>query len=427
MAVLNFVSIFDTIALHVMTDFPHKVCLNLDRRHDRWERVERRFAHSGIGRVERFSAIDGRAADPPSTWRGSAGAFGCLASHLAVVRKARHAGWPSVLIFEDDVVFAPDAGTHLGQVTDRMPDGWHMFSLGGLHQQAPVPVADGLVRATALCSTHAYVVRHTLYDAFIALNEKAERPVDLNNVLLQQEYDCYCAMPHLAWQEAGFSDVRECEQNFWMIRESLTSGRGERDRMLRSTAVVLAHHAGARADVLRFVAKHYAESTPEADLVVVETGRRPALKTGMLPAGCDYRFVPSREPEAARQDAFDAGYRATRAESVVFADGDCLPPRPRDLICGIQVSQRHDMVGFYEELVTFGPATTRRVLAEMSLESAHLEAENRRGEPLPITGSACLLKRADLDVHGGWTGAVAALGDTGVFRCPVRGVRLDGG
>ena len=111
---------------------------------------------------------------------------------------------------------------------------------------------------------------------------------------------------------------------------------------------------------------------------------------------------------------------------MVFADGDCLPPLPRDLISGIQISRRHDVVGFCDQLVTLGPEQTRRILVGTSLEAAHLEAAGRRGEGLPLAATSCLLRRGHLEDFGGWSGAVEALGGADVFRCPVPGVRLGG-
>src|ERR1044071_2722383 len=90
--------------------FPHKVCVNLEKRRDRWERMCARFAEHGIEGVERFPALDVRELLPPPTWTASRGAYGCLRSHVAVVERARRENWPSVLIFEDDAVLDPQFG-----------------------------------------------------------------------------------------------------------------------------------------------------------------------------------------------------------------------------------------------------------------------------------------------------------------------------
>ena len=87
--------------------FPHKACINLDRDLDSWERLQAALTRHGIRGIRRFSAVDGRRLELPATWRHSAGAYGCLLSHLQVVCDARKRGLPSLLILEDDVVFDP--------------------------------------------------------------------------------------------------------------------------------------------------------------------------------------------------------------------------------------------------------------------------------------------------------------------------------
>src|ERR1700686_380480 len=86
--------------------FPHRVCINLDRRPERWERMRERFAKVGLGSVERVAAVDGGKLAVPAAWPESAGAYGCLQSHLAVVRQARAQNRESVLIIRDDGLFA---------------------------------------------------------------------------------------------------------------------------------------------------------------------------------------------------------------------------------------------------------------------------------------------------------------------------------
>ena len=62
--------------------FPHKVCINLDRDRDSWERLQPALTRHDIRGVRRVSAVDGSRLELPATWRHSAGAYGCLLSHL---------------------------------------------------------------------------------------------------------------------------------------------------------------------------------------------------------------------------------------------------------------------------------------------------------------------------------------------------------
>jgi hypothetical protein len=48
------------------TFFPYTVCINLDRRLDRWAHMEAQFAQHHIGPVIRLSALDGETVPIPS-------------------------------------------------------------------------------------------------------------------------------------------------------------------------------------------------------------------------------------------------------------------------------------------------------------------------------------------------------------------------
>ena len=93
----------ETTARHAATGgindvFPYKVCINLDRRGARWQQMQLKFERSGIHSVHRFSGFDGEKVPLPANWAHTPGAYGCLLSHLHVVREARRLGMASVLV-----------------------------------------------------------------------------------------------------------------------------------------------------------------------------------------------------------------------------------------------------------------------------------------------------------------------------------------
>lgn len=48
--------------------FPHKLCISLDRRPERWREMQRKFEQHGIHSVRRFSALDGENLKLPAKW-----------------------------------------------------------------------------------------------------------------------------------------------------------------------------------------------------------------------------------------------------------------------------------------------------------------------------------------------------------------------
>lgn len=188
--------------------FPYKVCINLDRRPQRWERMKQRFAQHGITPVERVSATDGLTIAVPDSWPYSPGHYGCLQSHLAVLRSARESKLPNILIFEDDCIFDPEFNRKFPRYFDQLPGDWHLLFFGGRHFEDPIRVSDNVARAKMTYLTHAYALNSSLYDVLIELCEQGARAIDDYTAELQKDFNCYCFMPDLIWQERIDSDTR---------------------------------------------------------------------------------------------------------------------------------------------------------------------------------------------------------------------------
>ena len=153
-----------------------------------------------------------------SFWSFSPGAYGCLLSHLEVVRDARSRGLRNILVFEDDVELDPQFQEKFARYVRELPPDWDMLFLGAFHDAQPIPVSRHVHRITRADSTFAYGLNHTMFDTFIASNSIAQFPVDVNNRQLQKEFHCYCFMPHLAWVKPVYSDAQERFANHWYLK-----------------------------------------------------------------------------------------------------------------------------------------------------------------------------------------------------------------
>jgi GR25 family glycosyltransferase involved in LPS biosynthesis len=188
--------------------FPYKVCINLDRRPERWERMKARLAHHGIGPVARFPAVDGLTINIPDAWPYTPGHYGCLQSHLAVLRLARENKAPNILIFEDDCIFDAEFNQKFPHYINQLPGDWDLLFLGGRHFEDPIKVSDNIAKAKMTYLTHAYVLNRSTYDALIDLCESGLRAIDDYTADLQKDFNCYCFVPDLVWQERLDSDTR---------------------------------------------------------------------------------------------------------------------------------------------------------------------------------------------------------------------------
>jgi glycosyl transferase, family 25 len=246
--------------------FHHKACINLDRDADSWARLQATLTRHDIRGVRRFSAVDGSRLELPATWRHSAGAYGCLLSHLQVVRDARKRGLPSLLILEDDVQFDPSFSEKFPVFMRGVPADWDMVLFGALHREDPVPVAENVVRIRKAYSTYAYVLRDSIFDAFIAANDGSSSQVDVTNGLLQSNHNCYGFAPNLAWVESRYSPVQERMADHWYLRESVVLLGSQMDRILQRTVVIIAHRApngsATEGQNVGFLTRFYAELLP---------------------------------------------------------------------------------------------------------------------------------------------------------------------
>ena len=216
--------------------------------------MQEEFARHGIQSVQRFPAVDGVVVERPAWWTHTAGAYGCLLSHLAVVSEARDSGAPHVLIFEDDAVLDPEFQEKFSRFIKEVPDDWDMLYFGALHKDEPVKISEHVGRITKANSTFAYALKRTVFDEFIALNARAEHVLDMNSYHLQQRFNCYCFMPNLAWVAAEYSDVQNRIERHWYLEKSLVLFGAEMDRLLSQTTIVL-----AKSKNVDFLRRYYEE------------------------------------------------------------------------------------------------------------------------------------------------------------------------
>jgi glycosyl transferase, family 25 len=351
------------------TSFPYRVCINLDRRPERWKRMESRFSAFNLGPVERFAAVDGSKMPIPSNWPESPGAYGCLQSHLSIVRKARAEGRESVLIIEDDVLL--DEGFHekFTARVQNLPRNWDMLFFGCLHHDPPDPVASGIGRLRGSFSTFMYAVRHTVYDAFIRLNSRDKQAVDRNNTILQRLFHCYCFLPHLAWVDDSYSDAQGLQTSHWYIKESMVLRGREVETMEKRTALILLYRGRNERSLrnLRYLVSHYGALF---EVLIVELDDHQSLDRTALPANCDYRFLKAEENDRAveRIASLAAGLERYQREKeyFIFNEGNVVCSR-MEMRANLIKCLQYDMVSSFESYIDLNQADSDRLIDRLSL------------------------------------------------------------
>ena len=342
--------------------FPHKVCINLDRRPHRWQEMQRKFEQHGIHSVQRFSALDGDELKLPTNWIHTPGAYGCLLSHLQVVREARQRGLPSVLIFEDDVVFDVQLETKLAACIGQLPSDWDMLFFGALHKDEPTKVSENIARITQANSTYACALRSTVFDAFIELNSQTEEVLDNNSLLLQQKFNCYCFMPHLAWVETDYSDAQQRLVDHWYLEESLVLFGPQVDRLLSETTLVFAHGAGRATENLMYLVQYYDKFfSSYIAVIIVEQGAQPTVNPATLTKNCKYVFLQDEGPFD-RERCFRTGISHSDPGRmfVILSDSD-IYLETLDIRANLRMCERYDYVTGFSKIIDLSNETSLRL------------------------------------------------------------------
>lgn len=198
--------------------FHNVFCINLPRRTDRYAQALAEFKKHGIY-VEFVNGVDGRqlsnekllqykSADDTQVSRGD---IGCTLSHFKVLELAKKKGLLNYCVFEDDVELADNFNERIKEIMPYVPDDYDMLYFGGNHNLPVIKVNEHIARMQRTFTTHAMVIKHTVYDALAEIWSKNEK-VDVGISSLHSKFNCYVVTPHIAFQRESYSDILEREQ-----------------------------------------------------------------------------------------------------------------------------------------------------------------------------------------------------------------------
>jgi hypothetical protein len=188
--------------------------INLNRRTDRREEIEAECRKMGIS-IERFPAIE--------HWFAG---FGCLQSHLAVLKLARERGYPTATIFEDDFQFLVSKD-EFEEVLSKVPDNFDVLMLSYNLFKAQ-QYNDTFGKVIEVQSASGYIVHNRFYDKLIANLQEAV--VLFGNNLSRAGFDVYIndqywkrLQPSANWlyslkriglQRPSYSDLEKTHVNY---------------------------------------------------------------------------------------------------------------------------------------------------------------------------------------------------------------------
>lgn len=204
--------------------FDKIVCINLDRRTDRWKKCQTQFKEFNL-KVERFSAIDGK--ELTQKTRLKSGELGALLSHLKIIESAKKDNLKNILILEDDVEFNKNINELFFQYKSQIPT-WDFLYFGGNHamnnhymhpSKCPIKISNNIYKIREAYAIHCYAVSSNLYDELLNLYNKMERPIDVLYSEIQPRVNSYIIIPPLAWQRPDYSDIMEQDVDYSFLKK----------------------------------------------------------------------------------------------------------------------------------------------------------------------------------------------------------------
>lgn len=181
--------------------FDKIVCINLDRRTDRWAECEVEIRKQpSLLKMERIAAVD----------NPTAAAQGCLESHLNVLKMLiNHPTWRNMLVFEDDFQSRYDELDGMfSMMVKQVPVDWDMLYLGGMYGEPPLRrIARHVIKPGRFMQTGAYAITKQFAAKHYG---KLGLPIDASYAGLHtEENNCFVFQPRLFVQRKSYSDVEQ--------------------------------------------------------------------------------------------------------------------------------------------------------------------------------------------------------------------------
>lgn len=220
----EFYEIFDN-SFNINQYFDKIYCLNLDRRLDRWNKVNKQFSKLKIN-VERWSAIDGDAISDdllnlynPNNIKGeeaskkgiveNKNAIACLLSHIEIIKNAKYNNYERILIFEDDILFSKHFENKISKIKNI---DWKLLYLGASQfDWSNINIDKDYYLCNKTLGTFAYAIDRSIFDEVIQVLENRKKSVDNSLAEVQSNNKKFSKtlFPNIVISDVFESDIRE--------------------------------------------------------------------------------------------------------------------------------------------------------------------------------------------------------------------------
>ena len=167
--------------------------------------MEQKFNQLGIN-VQRWRATDSKEVQIPSDsakcrFDNANAIYACALSHISLIKHAQQEKMEYVVIFEDDIEFAPNFLEEVNKIGSL----WDMFMLGG-HGGARYPRGDYFM-VEHCAGTYGYILNYCLYSSILDIWDYHLGIDELYGDFIQPFNIALAKIPWLVTTFPNFSDV----------------------------------------------------------------------------------------------------------------------------------------------------------------------------------------------------------------------------
>lgn len=203
--------------------FDKIIVVNLDRRKDRWNKIEKQFKELNITNYLRVSAIDPTQSENnikiPSNFYDTPGAYGMLCSARKVLLIAKRNNYKRILLLEDDIIFHNKFNKLFEQKTKNIPNNWLLYYLGtSLHNwriKERCNIKEHYMHAQGtIAGAFAVGIDHRVYDMLLYYATFGNLSWDIGPLtLVNKKYliNSIIVQPYLVIADTRNSDIREAK------------------------------------------------------------------------------------------------------------------------------------------------------------------------------------------------------------------------
>jgi len=160
------------------------------------------------------------------------GQWGCLMSHINILKKSIYENYNNIIIFEDDVVFIREKSVLsniINNIKILMESKWKIIYLGATqYDWENVDIKNYYYKANKTTGSFAILLNKDIFSELLDKYEELNNPVDHCLMYFQEKYkdECFVIYPNLVIANLEKSNIGEnrkneewCERFKWKIND----------------------------------------------------------------------------------------------------------------------------------------------------------------------------------------------------------------